>query len=171
MAEALLRHRLTERGIDAHVHSAGLLDDGESASRHGVDLLADRGIDLSAHRSRRMAADMLGDADLILGMARRHVREAVVLAPETWFKTYTLKELVRRAEDRGGRAPAQPMIEWLEKLHAGRSRSDLLGDAPADDVFDPIGSPRSKYEEVAAELDALLARAVDLAFPQPQEPT
>jgi protein-tyrosine phosphatase len=165
MAEALLRHRLTERGIDAHVHSAGLLEDGEPASRHGVDLLADRGIDLSTHRSRRMAVDMLRDADLVLGMARRHVREAVVLAPETWFKTYTLKELVRRGDDLGGRTPGQALDDWLEKLHAGRTRSDLLGDSPADDVFDPIGSARSKYEEVAAELDALLARTVDLAFP------
>ena len=165
MAEALLRHRLEERGIDAHVHSAGLLDDGEPASRHGVDLLAARGIDLSAHRSRRMATDMLRDADLVIGMARRHVREAVVLAPETWFKTFTLKELVRRGDDRGPRAPGQPLAEWLEKLHAGRTRADLLGDSRADDVFDPIGSPRSAYEEVAAELDALLARAVDLTFP------
>src|SRR6476646_1415768 len=72
MAEALLRHRLGDQGVDAHVHSAGLRIVGEPASAHGVDVMADRGLDLTAHRSRTMNRELLEDADLVLGMAREH---------------------------------------------------------------------------------------------------
>jgi protein-tyrosine phosphatase len=166
MAEGLLRDRLARRGVPAHVHSAGLLDDGRLASGHGVDVLRGLGVDLSAHRSRRMTAEQIGAADLLLGMARLHVREAVVLRPDVWPRAFTLKELVRRGEDVGARAPDQPVEEWLLKAHAGRSHAELLGDADDDDIFDPIGSSRSVYEKTAAEIADLTDRLVALLFGQ-----
>ncbi|MDQ3108196.1 MAG: hypothetical protein M3Q68_10380, partial [Actinomycetota bacterium] len=166
MAEGFLRDRLARRGVPSHVHSAGLLDDGEPASAHGVDILRDRGIDLAAHRSIHMTADLVTSADLILGMARLHVREAVVLRPEVWPRAFTLKELVRRGEDLGARASQQPVDEWLTKAHAGRSHTDLLGDAVADDIFDPIGSSRSQYDKTADEIADLVDRLVVLLFGQ-----
>jgi protein-tyrosine-phosphatase len=164
MAEALLRDRLTRRGVPAVVHSAGLLDAGEPASAYGVDVLRARGIDLSGHRSTTMSVDLLDAADLVLGMARLHLREAVVLRPEIWRKAFTLKELVRRGQDVGPRAPGQSLDEWLLKAHAGRVHTDLLGEADADDIFDPIGSARAVYEKTAAELENLIDRLVGLVF-------
>jgi protein-tyrosine phosphatase len=159
MAEGLLRHKLAQAGVDARVGSAGLYDDdGRPASDDGVAVMAARGIDTSGHRSRRMTSDMLRDADLIVGMAREHVREAVLLSPDIWSRTYTLKELVRRATDVGPRAADQPLDEWLAKVHAGRTRNDLLGSSEADDVADPIGQPMAVYERTAAELDGLTTR-------------
>jgi protein-tyrosine phosphatase len=170
MAEGLLRDRLARRGVPAHVHSAGLLDDGEPASGHGVDVLRQRGIDLSGHRSRTLTPDLVTGADLLLGMARLHVREAVVLRPEVWPRAFTLKELVRRGEDIGPRAAGQPVGEWLLKAHAGRAHSDLLGEAGDDDIFDPIGSSRPVYERTAAELEDLTDRLVALLFGQDTTP-
>jgi protein-tyrosine-phosphatase len=173
MAEALLRDRLARRGVPAAVHSAGLLDAGVPASAYGVAVLRARGIDLSGHRSTTMSVDLLDAADLVLGMARLHLREAVVLRPEIFRKSFTLKELVRRGEDIGSRSPGQSLEEWLLKAHAGRAHTDLLGDADADDIFDPIGSSRSVYEKTAAELEDLIDRLVALAFsaePRRQEP-
>ncbi len=166
MAEGILRHRLAAREVDAHVHSAGLLDLGQPASAHGVDVLRGRGIDLRAHRSRTLTADMVRGADLLLGMARMHVREAVVMVPEVWPRAFTLKELVRRGESLGTRGPGQPLEEWLAKAHAGRTRSDLMGDSDDDDIFDPIGAPRSRYEATAAEIEDLTDRLVALLFPR-----
>lgn len=162
MAEALLRDRLARRGVPANVHSAGLLDSGRPASAHGIDVLGQRGIDLDTHRSRTMSAPLLEQADLVLGMARLHVREAVVLSPQAWRKAFTLKELVRRGEDIGPRAPGQPLEEWLLKAHAGRMHTDLLGESPDDDIFDPIGSTRAVYERTADEIENLIDRLVVL---------
>jgi protein-tyrosine phosphatase len=162
MAEALLRDRLARRGMPANVHSAGLLDSGRPASAHGIDVLRQRGLDLTEHRSRTFTAEAIERADLVIGMARLHVREAVVAAPDSWRKAFTLKELVRRGEDIGPRANGQPLEEWLLKAHAGRIPNDLLGESDDDDVFDPIGSTRQVYEATAAEIEDLVDRLVNL---------
>jgi protein-tyrosine phosphatase len=170
MAEAFLKDALGRRGIDARVHSAGLLRTGEPASEHGVSTLRDFGLDISAHRSRAMDTTLLRDTDLILGMARHHVREAVVKVPDVWPRAFTLKELVRRGAEVGSRTPDQPLDEWLQKCHAGRTHTDLLGAAPSDDVADPIGMSRAVYEQTALELRGLIERLADLAFPPVPSP-
>jgi protein-tyrosine phosphatase len=162
MAAALLSRRLDEAGVKAVVSSAGLLFDGKPATDHGLAVMADRGIDTSGHRSRKLRSDMVAGADIVIGMAREHVREAVALAPEIWGRAFTLKEIVRRGEDQGGRAPGEPVEEWLARLHAGRRLPDLLGESGADDVADPIGGPRRSYQRTAEELDDLTARLARL---------
>ncbi|MDP9069753.1 MAG: hypothetical protein M3N68_00410 [Actinomycetota bacterium] len=164
MAEAFLRHRLQELGVEARVHSAGLLDTGRPASAEGIRAMGAWGLDTSAHRSRRMTAELVARADLVVGMAREHVREAALLSPEAWSKTFTIKELVRRGEQVGPRASGQPFDEWLAKLHAGRARSDLLGSSPDDDVADPIGLGPEQYRRTAVEIDELVARLVELGW-------
>ena len=162
MAAALLGRRLDEAGVKAVVSSAGLLFDGHPATDHGVAVMAGRGIDTSGHRSRKLRSDLLPGADLVIGMARSHVREAVALAPDAWGRAFTLKEIVRRGEERGGREPGEALGEWVARLHAGRRVTDLLGDSDADDVADPIGGPRRSYERTAEELDDLTARLARL---------
>lgn len=164
MAEAFLRRRLGAIGVEATVHSAGLLSAGNPATPEGVGALEAMGLDTSAHRSRRISEHLLTPADLVLGMAREHVREAVLMAPEVWPRTFTLKELVRRGEERGPRAPGQSFEEWLAKLHAGRSTNDLLGYSPDDDVADPIGRGTDFYRGTADELDDLVRRLVTLGW-------
>lgn len=77
MAEALLRHELTARRPDAAVESAGigaLVD--EPADPLAVELMAERGLDISGHRGRQLTTQMLFDFDLVLVMElmqKRHV--------------------------------------------------------------------------------------------------
>jgi protein-tyrosine phosphatase len=162
MAAALLGRRLDDAGVKAVVSSAGLLFDGKPATDHGRAVMADRGLDTSGHRSRRLRTDLVTGADVVIGMARSHVREAVALAPDVWGRAFTLKEIVRRGEERGGRAAGEPLADWLARLHAGRRLPDLLGESDADDVADPIGGPRRSYERTAVELDDLTTRLARL---------
>jgi protein-tyrosine phosphatase len=164
MAEVLLRHRLSGLAVDAQVASAGMLRAGQPASAHGVDILRARGLDMTAHRSRSMTREVLASADLVLAMAREHVREAVVLDPSLWLRTFTLKELVRRGEAAGPRRPDESPEAWLARVGAGRRISELTGSSPLDDVEDPYGGPRSAYERLLVELDNLLDRLVAVAF-------
>lgn len=170
MAEHLLRRRAGDLGLDLGVGSVGLLRSGLPASAHGVNLMAERGIDMSGHRSRAMSRELLSPAHLILAMAREHVREAVVLDPALWPRTFTLKELVRRGEATGPRQAGESLEQWLGRVGQGRRVADLAGSSPADDVADPYGGPRSAYERMAAELDVLLDRLVAAIFSESLAP-
>lgn len=163
MGEALLRsHRPT-----LEIQSAGRLPGGAPASADAVKVLAGRGLELSKHRSQTTTADLLGAADLIVGMAREHVRDAVLALPEVRPRAFTLKDLVRRGEALGRRSVGQPLDAWLGEVGAGRTTNDLLGAMAADDVADPIGQSPARYRACADELDDLLRRLAALAFPEP----
>ena len=165
MAEVLLADALTRRGVDARVHSAGLLEDGRPASEHSVTCMADRGLDLSAHASRVMTPDLLAGADLVVGMERRHVREAAVLDRAVWPRSFTLRELVRRAEAAGPRPAEVDLGAWLAHLSEGRTTADHLGTSRDDEVADPIGRPLKHYRRCAEDLVDLTARLVALLWP------
>lgn len=170
MAEVLLQHRLDGLGAGARVSSAGELPGGVPAEGGSVRAMEARGLDLGAHRSRILAAPMLARADLVLGMARRHVREAVLALPEAWPRTFTLKELVRRGEAAAPRRGDQSLAQWLALVHTGRRTGDLLGEDAVDDVEDPIGAPDYVYESTAAELEDLVDRLIALAFAPAYDP-
>ena len=115
MAEALLRTRADERGFPLQVSSAGLMFDDRPATPEAVKVLADIGVELADHASRIISPEIVAAADLMIGMERRHVREAVVLVPESFRHSFTLKELARITID-------QPAIhgetydEWLQRV-------------------------------------------------------
>ena len=165
MAEAFLRHRSAGWEEPVEVRSAGFLTEGVAPPPEAVEAMAAYGIDTSAHRSRVCTEADLAGADLVVAMARSHVREAVVLSPAAWSRTFTLKELVRRAAAVGERAPGQTMAAWLEGVCDGRQRADLLGSSDDDDVADPIGGPLAAFEATASELAGLVARMAGSVWP------
>ena len=137
MAEAFLRRRLDDLAIQGRVHSAGLI----------------------------MNRQLLAGADLLVGMAREHVREAVLAAPEVWPRAFTLKELVRRGEEAGPRGPGESLESWLARAHGDRAKADLLGQSDDDDIYDPLGESKDTYARTAEEISGLVDRLVDLAWP------
>ena len=167
MAEVLLADALGRRAFGATVSSAGLLDDGRPASPHSVTPMAERGLDLSGHASRHMTAEMLERADLVVGMERRHVREAAVLVPTAWPRAFTLPELARRATAAGPRPDGVDVADWLTALVEGRTTADHLGDVAADEIADPIGRSLRTYGKCAAQLEELIEVVADRLVPGP----
>jgi protein-tyrosine-phosphatase len=164
MAEALLADRLAGRGSATTVRSGGMLGDGEPPCPEAVAAMAGYGLDIAAHRSRLVTAGEFEQADLTLAMARENLRHAVVTAPGIWPHAFTIKELVRRGEAIGPRAPGESLASWLARAHDGRERTALLGDSDDDDVADPTGGPPQGYTETAAMLSGLLGRLTDLCW-------
>lgn len=164
MAEGLLRRALAERGVEATVSSAGFLLGGDPATEEAVAAMAARGIDIGEHRSRVATAAMIEEADLILAMARTHVREASVLVPDAYPRVFTLKELVRRGEAVGPRGADEPLAAWLARAAGDRDRNGHLGDSPDDDVADPVGKSFRTYKKTAKELEALVERLLGLLW-------
>ncbi|MGO8864788.1 MAG: low molecular weight phosphatase family protein [Acidimicrobiales bacterium] len=165
MAQALLVDRLASAPVPATVTSAGLLGSGVAPPPEAVAALAPYGLDTSGHRSRHLEAADIEAADLVVGMARSHVREAVALVPEAWPRTFTLKELARRGSGTGPRRPGEDLAMWLARVGEGRVPSELLGEADVDDVRDPMGGDPAEYVATGALLVELVDRVVALAWP------
>lgn len=166
MTQAMLTLRL---GTTAQVRSAGLRQRGLPPPSETVTAMAGYGLDVARHRSRTVTADELRSADLVLAMAREHVRHAVVTEPSVWPRTFTLKELVRRGGQIGPRNPGEPLAGWLARVHAGREHGALLGGSPEDDVADPVGGPPQAHVLTAALLERLLAELAGLCWHHPED--
>ena len=72
MAEILLREALQEQpGITVESAGLGALVDWPAA-KYAEELMAERGLDISAHRARQLTPDLIKQADLVLVMESAH---------------------------------------------------------------------------------------------------
>lgn len=147
------------------VHSAGTRATLGVAPPEVVAAADEYGVDLSDHLSRQLTDDMLASADVVVGMAREHVREAALTLPGAFGRTFTLRELVRRAAKVGGPGPGGSLADWVGQLSDGRTTRDLLGASRDDDVADPYGGPARGYGVAAAEIDELVVTLAGLLAP------
>jgi len=95
MAAALFRSvvgaRLSE-GVDVDVDSAGLAAiPGAPAAPPAIEVMKERGIDISGHRSAPVGDDA-PQYDLILAMTEEHKAAMLLRYPEAAAKVFTLKE-------------------------------------------------------------------------------
>lgn len=104
MAEVLLRARLARDDArqDWQVTSAGVWTvDGRLASAHAIEAMAQRGIDLSDHRSRNITREIMSQADLVLVMTRSHAEALGAAFPAHAHKVYLLSEMTGQMHDVG----------------------------------------------------------------------
>jgi len=146
------------------VSSAGFLGSGHASPPEVAQVMAELGVDLHAHRSVQVSADLVSSADLVIGMGRRHAREIVLLDAGAFSRTFTLKDLVHRGDLVGPRGPGEPLRAWTDRLHHGRQRTDLVGDSDADDVPDPLGGSLDAFRATAQELEDLVQRLAGLLW-------
>jgi protein-tyrosine phosphatase len=176
MAAALFAAQTQDLTDSVQVSSAGLLTARNSGPTEVPDevleVMAPYGIDLDGHQSRGLTVSMLVSADLVIGMGRRHVQEAILLDPPCWPKAFMLKELVRRGGQIGPRRPDQGIRSWIDEVHGDRTRASLAHRSSVDEVVDPYGGTLVQYRSTAAELAQLTAQLHGLLWPgEPHAPT
>lgn len=96
MAMGLLRKRLAQDGLDGEVSvsSAGVYGlDGSPASQPGVDVLAERGVDIAAHRAQTVSKQELVETDLVLVMEEAQRRTLFYSYPDQLVKIFLLSEM------------------------------------------------------------------------------
>jgi len=131
MAEGLFRSLLPEewRGrVEAISAGAGAAP-GEPPTPEARRAAAEGGVDIEGIRSRRLTADLVRRADLIVVMARGHRRSVLDLDPEADVKTVLLHDLDAETGGRSGR-----------------------------DVPDPFGSSQDAYRATFEEIRRTLRR-------------
>ena len=140
------------------VRSAGTMDlSGRRSPGDLLEVAGTRDIDLSEHRSAVVSAEELGDADLVLCMARQHVPTAVVEGGARSECTFTLPEFVRHLEQMsGGAGDPDEARRLVAEIHARRTQDETF--IPAEEIDDPIGGPKKGYETMADRIEDLCAR-------------
>ncbi len=142
MAEGLCRSLLGHFRLqeEVEVASAGLnAMAGGPASREVVDIMAERGIDLSGHQTACLTDQQVRWADLILSMEEHQRRRLLEQFPEAVGKAFVLKEYV------AARADAAPAAQ------VGTSRAGRY------DIMDPFGQSAEVYRRCAMELASAVA--------------
>ena len=102
MAAGLLRQRFAAAGLadQVEVDSAGVFAlVGRPPSHEAVQILAERGIDISHHRARELDIADIAEADLVLVMEEAHRRSIFYLAPEHLHKVLLLSEIAGQHHD------------------------------------------------------------------------
>lgn len=119
-------------------------------------LAGELGHDLSGHRSRRLVAPLVDQADLVVTMTREHRSAVVALVPRAVRRTFTLVELARVVDElahplSGATLRADvPALAGLRHPHP---------DGPsADDIPDPYGMSERYHRVVLAMIAGAVAR-------------
>lgn len=137
MAEAIAREAIEQRAWShVEVRSAGIAaGEGYPASEGAVRVARKRGLDLSAHESTLLTADLVEWADLVLTMAPHHLH---------------------RVKQLGGAEQAA----LLTAFAAGDE-----GAAAKGGVLDPIGGDDIIYDATFSELKELVRGVLDRVEP------
>ncbi|MER5405516.1 low molecular weight phosphatase family protein [Streptomyces sp. NPDC002769] len=176
LAERLLAARLPF-GSAVRPESAGT----QARPRPGMEastrvVLEELGGDGSGFAARRLTAQLVAEAGLVLGLAHEHREAAVRLAPTALRRCFTLKEFVRLAVGgvdtvRGGEGAATPHGDVLEgqvrpvaagfdavvTASAGRRGATAPVRPAEDDISDPWGRPHSVLYGCAREIDGTVS--------------
>lgn len=167
------RSPLAQAIAEAHVgrlpvdfRSVGLLRGGAPVPPLGLQVAEELGLDLSAHRSLRFDPAEVAQYDLVLTMTREQARELLLESPELWPRIFTLKQFTRWSDGRKFPKHAE-LGQWLAAAAADRSRSEVLGADPGDDITDPVEHPIKVWRHVADELEEHVGRLVAFVAPRP----
>ena len=103
MAENMMRKMLEDAGEGTkgiRVISAGTAAaKGQGASKHAIQVMQEKNIDLHKHRATPLTKALIDQADLILTMTRNHKFQVLSIAPDASQRTFTLKEYAGRFGD------------------------------------------------------------------------
>jgi protein-tyrosine phosphatase len=116
---------LADRGYS--VASAGALaSEGAPAAANAVDILGERGVNLSSHQSQGLRRELILRADAIYGMTDEHVEAVVQIVPGAAGKTQRLDPLGSIPDPIGGdRATYAEAAKTIERAVVARLKELL----------------------------------------------
>lgn len=166
LGEVIARADLERRGVRAEVASAGFLPGGSPAAEGSVLAASRRGLDLSAHVSRRLEPELLESADVVLAMEGAHVMRVVGDWPDRAGHVLTVEGAAAAA--RLG-VPGAPLDGPALRAWAVAAQPRVLGRVldTADDVPDPMHGPARAYRRTADLLADRLTVLFDAWFGRP----
>lgn len=165
MTVALLVAEARRRGLAVSVSSAGFWVDGEPASAEAVRVMAERGLDITDHRSRVVTPELVRAHDLVVAAERELARRIITLVdePDTVTRVHTLGGLVAgldALDDATRRRTAGDPTARAVAVARRRPAADLLGRGP-DEIPDPHGRSLAVHRRTAERLAGLAAGLIE----------
>ena len=146
MMEMSLR-RLSMARDDITIHSAGSRGSlGRATDPVTVTVAAEFGLDLSAHRSQPLTADLIDASDLIVVAEMDHLLAVIDKRPQAFAKTFLLLELANIATRR---EPDEELTDWVTRHHQDRTPSVVMKSATAFGLIDPYKQGPDKIRKAA----------------------
>jgi protein-tyrosine phosphatase len=167
VAARLLQRAIEDRqdvdGLSWMITSAAIAPPIAPMDANTISAAAEVGVDLSEHRPRQLDASVLATdgADLVLVMERAHLPHVVDVDPDAWLRTFTIKELARRAMMAAPASSEEGFEPWRARLGAGRTAAGMIKPSPLDDIADPYGAPRREHGAMVGELVNVVAVLVE----------
>jgi len=90
MAEYLLRHHFESHSSWEFCSAGVFAADGSPASSLAIEVMREKGIDLTPHLSRKLTKDIIDSSTLIVVMTSSQVKEISVRFPEAQDKVFML---------------------------------------------------------------------------------
>lgn len=118
-----------------------------------IEIARRLGVSLTEFRARRLSAEQIRSADLILAMDRSHRAAVVEIVPQALHRTFTLREFARILPQVPAERGASADARWRSSVVlAGRRRSRAAGDPAADDIVDPFLRSDAVHREMTGQL-------------------
>lgn len=157
--ERRLRDALNVTGII--VSSAGIAAlEGHVMEPEVAGLLRQHGASAEGFSARRLTADMVADADLVVAAAREHRGAAARLHPAALRKALTLRDLADLLQGVSPQdvADAGEPGSWVSQVVAVASsrRPIVVARQEGVDLVDPIGQPSRVFRRMADEAEDAL---------------
>jgi len=181
ICRSAMAERLARGGLEVRLGPAAADIVLTSAGTHGWEgapmdpsaraVLLQRGADPGGFVARKLTAEMVGDANLVLCATREHRSEAVMLVPAATRRVFTMREFGRlltgvdpaglRTENVAERADAMVAL-------AIRRRGAMPAVDPAeDDVPDPYRQPYEAFAECAQLIADSLRGPINILTDRP----
>ena len=164
MVERLLNRAFSNTAdIDGEAWVAASAGTGRyqaQVDRNTIAAASELGIDVTTHQPRLLDREVLetDGADLVLTLDRAHLRDVVALDIRAWPRTFTLKELARRAALQDPPTQLEGFVGWRDRMADGRTAASMMQPDPDDDVADPHGLPRPHHVKMVAEVNEAVQR-------------
>ena len=157
MAEMLLRHKAEQQGLEVEVSSAGsAVDDARNMHPLARATLLKHGITPPPWTSRRLSADLLAAADLVLAVDSAELRAVGHTLPAGATRSFTVLQFARLATVMGPLTSDTPE-EFARTLHdAAATARGRVTPPESVDIPDPVRKGRRAFERCALTLDAAL---------------
>lgn len=155
IAERLFSARLGPLASGFVIGSAGTqAQPGALMSPRAAAEIGELGGEADGFAARRLTAELVASAGVVLGLAREHREAAARLCPVALRRCFTLEEFVRlTAGERLAGSPRDVVAR------AAASRGKMPPPAPeAEDIEDPAGRPVAELRSCAARIDRALRR-------------
>jgi protein-tyrosine phosphatase len=157
--ERRLRQELADTAIDVSSAGTGALV-GHPMHDSTRALLEGRRADIAEFEGRRLTADQVRSADLVIAAAREHRSAASTMVPVAFQRIVTLRDLADLLEgvsvaDILSRSTEESWVARVLKSAQAR-RAVVPARQTGVDITDPIGQPPHVFERMASEVEDAL---------------